>query len=85
MSNRTILPLAFLSVLSFVAVSLTESSNAQNQAKEKKQKEATDPAAKDAVPGLIRALKDKDPRVRLRAAGAFGDRSCGQRRRACPD
>lgn len=70
MSKRTILPLVFLSMLFFVL--LTESSNAQNQAKEKKQKEAADPAVKDAVPRLIRALKDKDPLVRLRAAGALG-------------
>ena len=99
MSNRTILPLAFLSVLLFV--SLTESSNAQDQATDKRQKETTyqgktvskwaealknedsfirwraasalgqiGPAAKDAVPALMEALKDKHSGVTRRAAAS---------------
>jgi HEAT repeat protein len=66
-SNRTILHLAVLSVL--LVVSLTASSHAQEKAK---QKEASDPAAKDAVPAMIETLKDKDTGVRKSAALALG-------------
>ena len=68
MSNRTILSLAFLSVLLFV--SLTESSNAQDQATDKKQKEATYNGK--TVSQLTEALKDKDRSTRMRAAEALG-------------
>ena len=71
MLNRTILHLAFLSAL--LVVSLAASSHAQEKAKEKKEKKAIDPAVTARVTKLIEALKDKDYKVRLRAALGLGE------------
>ena len=69
MSNRTLLSVAFLSVL-LLFVSLTESSNAQDQVTDKKQKEATYNGK--TVSQWAEALKHEDGSTRRVAAEALG-------------
>ena len=68
MSNRCILPLAFLLVLLFV--SLAESCSAQGQPQDEKQKDTAYQGK--TVSQWIEVLKDKDVRVRNAAATALG-------------
>ena len=68
MSNRCILPLAFLLVLLFV--SLAESCSAQGQPQDEKQKDTAYQGK--TVSQWIEVLKDKDVRVRNAAAFVLG-------------
>jgi HEAT repeat protein len=69
MLNRTVLHLAFLSAL--LVVSLTGCSDAQEKVKDKRKKEATDPAVTARVTKLIEALKDESINVRSRPSTAL--------------
>jgi HEAT repeat protein len=69
MLNRTVLHLAFLSAL--MVVSLTGCSDAQEKVKDKRKKEATDPAVTARVTKLVEALKDESINVRSRASTAL--------------